>query len=65
MDRGAWWANFHGVVKRLDMTEPMSTLVMLVTPKNNLMEIIKDAEIFMLCFQKENKLFAINEMAAY
>lgn len=29
------------------------------------MEIIKDAEIFMQCFQKENKLFAINEMAAY
>ena len=38
---------------------------MLVTPKNNLMEIIKDAEIFMQRFQKENKLFAINEMAAY
>ena len=29
------------------------------------METIKDAEIFMLRFQKENKLFAINEMAAY
>ena len=65
MNRGAWWANFHGVVKRLDTTEPMSTLGMLVTPINNLMETITDAEIFMLRFQKENKLFAINEMAAY
>lgn len=38
---------------------------MLVTPKNNLMEKMKDADIYMLCFQKENKLYAINEVAAY
>ena len=60
MDGGAWWANFHGVVKRLDMTEPMSTLVMLVTPKNNLMEIIKDVGIYLQHFQNETKLYVLD-----
>lgn len=33
---------------------------MLITPENNLMETIKDAETYIQCFQKENKLYAIN-----
>ena len=38
---------------------------MLITTKNNLMETIRDLEIYMLCFQKENKLHTINKMEAY
>ena len=38
---------------------------MFITTKNNLIKIIKDLEIYMLCFQKENKLHAMNKMAAH
>ena len=40
--------------KELDTTEYKRILTN-VYHKNNLMEIIKDLEMYMLCFQKENK----------
>ena len=31
MDRGAWWARVHGVVKELDTTEQLNNNVTIIT----------------------------------